>query len=78
MGYTTMNAVEDQLAQLQKKRIINEDDYFDDDELPDKGGDDGYQPAPGSPGRGPHIFHSIFLAGIHIFFFVSTYRSAGN
>ena len=46
-----MNTVEDQLAQLQKKRIINEDDYFDDDETGDKG-DDGYQPAPGSPGRG--------------------------
>ena len=51
MGYTTMTAVEDQLAQLQKKRIINEDDYFDDDENPNKD-DDGYQPAPGSPGRG--------------------------
>ena len=51
MGYTTMTAVEDQLAQLDKKRIINEDDYFDDDETADKT-EEGYQPAPGSPGGG--------------------------
>ena len=46
-----MTAVEDQLSTLQKKRIINEDDYFEDDEAPAKA-DDGYQPAPGSPGGG--------------------------
>jgi len=65
MGYTTMNAVEDQLSSLQKKRIINEDDYFDDDETPEKA-DDGYQPAPGSPGGGDSDDDPLeaFMAGI--------------
>lgn len=50
MGYTTMSSVEDQLAKLEKKRVLNEDDYFDDDEDTKAKNDDGYQPAPGSPG----------------------------
>lgn len=64
-GYTSMTAVEDQLSTLQKKRIINEDDYFEDDEAPAKA-DDGYQPAPGSPGGGDSDDDPLeaFMAGI--------------